>query len=206
MSEYRNLVSLPLPLEGAYIAGMAEQSGPSRALDAILARREQFRAFLIARLGNEADADDVLQNGLVKALRAGSDVRGDEKVVAWFYQVLRNALVDFSRARGARQLRDSTWAADENVEDSEIQKIACQCVDSLIDELKPREAELLRRIELGNEPVAVAAEAIGISANNASVTLHRARKKLRDELVTFCGECSTGACLDCDCKPSARGE
>jgi RNA polymerase sigma-70 factor (ECF subfamily) len=178
---------------------MAEHPTSSTALDAILSERAQFRAFLISRLGNEADADDVLQNALAKALRTASEVRDEQKIVAWFYQVLRNALADYTRERGARAVRDDAWAADRESQDEELEKVACRCVEALIHRLKPREAELVRRIELANEPVAEAARTVGISANNASVTLHRARKRLRESLEEFCGECSAGACLDCDC-------
>ena len=57
------------------------------------------------------------------------------------------------------------------------------------------------RVEIKGEPVKEAAQRMGLSANNASVTLHRARKELRQQLETFCGECAAGACLDCDCGP-----
>ena len=173
---------------------------PPSHLDPILARRQEFRAFLVSRLGSEADADDVLQTGLVKAMHSAAEVRDEQKLTAWFYQVLRNAIVDHMRSRHARELRDDAWALNQaTAGDAEIEKAACRCVETLITELNPREAELVRRIELANEPVADAARVAGISANNASVTLHRARKKLRERLEAFCGECAGGACLDCDC-------
>ena len=183
---------------------------PPPALDPILSRRAEFRAFLVSRLGSEADADDILQNGLVKALRSASDVQDEQKLTAWFYQVLRNAMVDHIRSRRAREVRDDTWALDPTIPaDEEVEKAACRCIEPLIDELKPREAELVRKVELENKPVADAARSAGISPNNASVTLHRARQKLRERLEAFCGECAGGACLDCDCaddKNLGRGD
>ena len=180
---------------------MAEHSSPP-VLDLILSRQGEFRAFLVSRLGNAADADDVLQNGLIKALRNASELRDGQKVTAWFYQVLRNAIVDHIRSKRAREERDDAWATDQLVvPDDEIEKAACRCVETLIDELKPREAELLRKVELRNEAVSDAARSSGLSANNASVTLHRARKKLRERLQAFCGDCAAGACLDCTCAP-----
>src|SRR5687768_10722778 len=93
---------------------MPERPEPP-ALDPILARRAEFRAFLVSRLGSEADADDVLQNGLMKALRNASEVKDEQKLTAWFYQVLRNAMVDHIRARRAREARDDTWAMDRAI-------------------------------------------------------------------------------------------
>jgi RNA polymerase sigma factor (sigma-70 family) len=169
-------------------------------IDPILARRSQFKAFLISRLGSEADADDVLQNGLMKAMRTAGEVRDEEKLTAWFYQLLRNAIVDHIRSHRASEQRDDAWVAHATaVEDRDALKTACACFESLLTDLKPREAELVRRIELGEESVAGAARSLGMSANSASVALHRARKNLRERLEVFCGECATAACLDCDC-------
>jgi RNA polymerase sigma factor (sigma-70 family) len=183
---------------------MARQS-QSSVLAPILARREEFRAFLVSRLGSEADADDVLQIGLVKVMRSTAAVKDDQKITAWFYQILRNSIVDHLRSRQARLTRDDAWAArTASTTDDNAMQIACRCVEAMIDDLPPRDADLVRRIELGDEAVAAAARAVGISANNASVALHRIRKKLRDRLETFCGECAVGACLDCDCEPPRK--
>ena len=56
---------------------------PVRSLDSLLAQRSRFRAFLVSRLGNEADADDVLQNGLLKAMRSAGEVDDAEAALAW---------------------------------------------------------------------------------------------------------------------------
>lgn len=167
---------------------------------ALLAHRHQFKAFLTSRVGNAADAEDLLQNGLVKALQRATEVKDGEKAVAWFYQLLRNVVVDHARSRNAAARRDDAWAADTLTltDDREAQRQICGCFEKLLPSLKPMHAELLRRVELQEEPVAKAASALGITANNASVTLHRARAELRTKLMDFCGSC---ACLDqCECE------
>lgn len=172
----------------------------SSPIDPLLAQRQRFRRFLVARLGNEADADDLLQTSLVKALRASADVRDDHKLTAWFYQVLRHAMIDHARSRGAAAHRDDAWSHHQSVEsDAEAQHDICACFEALLPELKPREAELLRRVELEGDSVAEVARALGMSANHASVTLHRARRSLRERLEAFCGSCASSACLECDC-------
>jgi RNA polymerase sigma-70 factor (ECF subfamily) len=50
------------------------------------------------------------------------------------------------------------------------------------------------------------AEAAGITPNNASVRLFRAREALRQQLQRSCGTCAEHGCLDCSCGgPSSRG-
>ena len=167
--------------------------------DAILAHRHVFKAFLTSRLGNEADAEDLLQNGLVKALQRADEVKEGEKAISWFYQVLRNALVDFVRSRAATARRDDAWATDALglTGDPEVERQICACFEKMLPALRPTHAELIRRVELQGEPVARAANALGITANHASVALHRARRELRARLVDFCCDCS---CLNhCEC-------
>lgn len=174
--------------------------GPSDLTATLLAHRHAFRAFLASRLGNEADAEDLLQNGLVKALQRADEVRDGEKVVAWFYQVLRHVLIDHVRSRQAAAKRDEAWVtqAATLADDPEAERHLCACFEKLLPTLKPAQAELLRRVELQGESVGRVAIALGITANSASVTLHRARAELRKRLVDFCGDC---ACLeDCGCE------
>jgi RNA polymerase sigma factor (sigma-70 family) len=166
----------------------------------LLAHRQAFKAFVASRVGNEADADDLLQNGLVKAMQRADEVKDGEKAVAWFYRILRNAIIDHVRSRTAAEQRDNTWATNNATlaDDDEADRQICACFEKLLPELKPAHAELLRRVELQSEAVSDAAAALGITPNNASVTLHRARAELRDKLVRFCGDCS---CLDdCSCE------
>ncbi|HEY9249537.1 MAG TPA: sigma-70 family RNA polymerase sigma factor [Rariglobus sp.] len=172
---------------------------PVRSIDSLLAQRSRFRAFLVSRLGNEADADDVLQNGLLKAMRSAGEVDDAEKLTAWFYRLLRNAMIDHVRSRSANVRRDEAWMTEVGSRDEEIERSACACFERLLPELKPRDAELLRRVELNDEAVAEVAQSLGMSGGAASVALHRARATLRRRLEDFCGDCAKGACLDCDC-------
>lgn len=165
----------------------------------LLAQRDAFKAFLISRVGNAADAEDLLQNGLVKALERSGEIKDSEKVVAWFYQVLRHVLIDHVRSRSAAERRDDAWASNAVTltDDADAERHLCACFERMLPTLKPTHAELIRRIELQGEPVGQVARALGLTANNASVTLHRARRELRGKLIAFCGDC---ACLDdCDC-------
>ena len=176
------------------------------AAAALLAQRDAFKAFVASRIGNDADAEDLLQQGLVKAIQHAGELKDSDRAVAWFYQLLRNVIVDHARSRQAARRRDDAWASDPTApaaarERAEAEKAICGCFAQLIPTLKPAHAELLRRVELEGETVSAAAAAVGITANNASVTLHRARAELRKRLEQFCGSCADGACLDCDCGP-----
>ena len=67
---------------------------------ALLENHRQFLAFLQKRVGSRADAEDILQDAFVRGLARAADIRDGERAVAWFYRLLRNAVVDHWRARG----------------------------------------------------------------------------------------------------------
>lgn len=177
---------------------------PSHDLDPLLSQRSRFKSFLTNRLGSESDAEDVLQDGFIKAAQCIGELRDGERVAAWFYQVLRHAMIDHVRSRSAARQREMAWI-EQAEHDEETTRQVCACYEALLPQLKPRDAELLRRVELGNEPVTAVASTLGITPNAASVTLHRARRELRRQLEQFCGDCASGACLDCDCAKPPDG-
>ena len=76
---------------------------------------------------------------------------------------------------------------------------------SLLPTLKPEYAAMIERVDLKEQPLSGVAEALGITANNAAVRLHRARIALKRQLERSCGTCATHGCLDCRCgDPRAR--
>jgi RNA polymerase sigma factor (sigma-70 family) len=181
--------------------------GPSEISTALNAERDAFRAFVASRVGSEADAEDILQNGLVRALKHAGNI-DPGKATAWFYRLLRNAIVDHYRQRASDERRKgglgATLAAlgEDVTAAPEWERRICSCMDGVLDTMPPKQAQLLRLVDLEGSTVGDAAEKLQISANSASVTLHRARKELRARLERFCGACASGACLDCDCQPA----
>ena len=112
-------------------------------------QRAAFKAFLVARVGSEAEAEDILQNGLLKAFRRAGDLHDDTKLTAWFYQLLRHAVVDYYRAHGAARRRDDALSQlvarlgdDVAPAPKSWEAQLCSCLGSVVDTLKPQHAEL----------------------------------------------------------------
>jgi DNA-directed RNA polymerase specialized sigma24 family protein len=64
---------------------------------------------------------------------------------------------------------------------------------------------MLRRVDVDDERVVDVARALGISADNANVRLHRARKALRERLQGCCKVASLRACFTCECADEGHG-
>lgn len=176
------------------------------AIGAILSERARFQRFLIARTGSETEAEDLLQQSLLKALRYEAQLHRGEKAVAWFYRILRNAISDHYRQKSSEQRRtDRLWtemqAAGEDfaAPPKDWNRVICACFTGLLPSLNPRYAKLIQRIDLNGESKTAVSRELKITTGTLEVALHRARKSLRQRLELFCGACSREKCLECFC-------
>jgi RNA polymerase sigma factor (sigma-70 family) len=176
---------------------------PSQAvIGRLVSNQREFLAFLQRKVGDHALAEDILQEAFVRSMTKAEGVRDEESAVAWFYRVLRNTIIDHARRCAAVQRKLAAFAAElEQVEaEPELSSQVCGCVRVLAETLKPEYAEALRRIDVEGMSVKAFAEAAGISANNASVRVFRAREALRAQLSRCCGGCAEHGCVDCTCR------
>lgn len=170
----------------------------------LLERRGEFLAFLERRLGDRAAAEDVLQESLLRALERAGEVHTAASARAWFYRVLRNALLDRRRTDERRSRLDAAHLPEEEGP-PEPAREACRCVLDVAAALRPGWAEALDRVEVGEMRVSAFASAAGITPGNASVRLHRARAALRAGVIETCGSCAATGCGSCSCEVPGRG-
>jgi RNA polymerase sigma-70 factor (ECF subfamily) len=167
----------------------------------LVENHRHFLSFLERRVGSRAVAEELLQAAFVRTLEKGGELREGESAVAWFYRLLRNALIDHYRKQAAegRALEREAREATEVGPDPELKQAVCACVGELLPTLKREYAELLRQVDLEERSVPEAAAEVGITPNNAGVRLHRARQALKQQLQACCGSCADHGCGDCTC-------
>lgn len=168
----------------------------------LVSGHQDFLRFLERRLGNRAQAEDVLQDAFVRSLQQADSVE-PETAVAWFYQVLRNALIDRARRQGASAAaleRLSNELGDAHQPAPDTRDAICQCVARLAGTLKPEYAEAIAALEVEGQTLAQFAQTTGITPNNAAVRVHRAREALKKQVKVSCGTCAEHGCVDCTCK------
>lgn len=175
---------------------------PGAVVKALVDNHQRFLAFLERRVGSPDTAEDILQDGFVRALERADTLRSGESASAWFYRLLRNALVDHYRRRSAEDRALAAAAAEPQVpenSEADLRETVFTCIRELIATLKAEYGTALRRVELDGERVDVFAREVGITVTNASVRLHRAREALRHRVLESCGTCVTHGCRDCEC-------
>jgi len=176
----------------------------SAAIAKLVDAHREFLGFLERRVESRAVAEDILQNAFARGLERGAGVQ-DEKVIAWFYRVLRNSVIDHYRQRSSSARALETFGRefpDSQQPDAALRQEICRCVSGLLADLKPEYREALSVVDLEDGNLSDLAERSGISAENAAVRVHRARKALRRKVEQACGTCAEHGCFDCDCKKS----
>jgi len=169
---------------------IAARDGDKAAFDELVRATYAESYTLALRLtGNEEDARDVVQEAYFRAFRGLKRFRGDAQFSTWMYRITANCAATHLGKRNRHrheELKDSDPIADERPSaDPELQADATALRDRLtvaLEGLPPklRQVVVLRDIyDLPHE--AIAAE-LGISETAAKVRLHRARKKLREDL------------------------
>jgi RNA polymerase sigma factor (sigma-70 family) len=182
---------------------------PETPLDQLLAQRKQFLAFLQRRVPDAALAEDILQTAYLRACEHQDDARFGESTVAWFYRLLRNAVIDNFRRQETKNKALEAWARELELivhPSSQLRDEVCTCLADIIDSLKPDYSEVLRAVDLGNRRLQDFALQHDLSASNAGVRIHRARAALRKQLLRTCGTCTEHGCLNCICKRHSGSE
>ena len=175
-------------------------------LSRLFERESEFLAFLQRRVADGALAKDLLQHSFMRAVQEQHQVQSPDRIVSWFYRILRNAIVDYYRARDSNDRKIEAFMQELIASDTdktpafdELRPTVCACLEQLLSTLRPGYANLLNRIDLNGESISSVAKDIGVTPNNLTVRLHRARQALRKSLEESCGICTKHGCLNCTC-------
>ncbi len=182
-------------------AGAADAPDPGAALGTLVENHRAFLRFLEGRVGSKETAEDLLQEAFGRAVTHLNSLRDGESVVAWFYRLLRNAVIDHYRrqAAQARALERFGAELDEAIPPPDVADQICACVSRLAGTLKPEYADALAMVDVQGMSVKDYAGRLGLTPSSAGVRVFRARQALRSQVLASCGTCADHGCLDCSC-------
>jgi len=148
-----------------------------------------IRKFIMKRIHNEHDAEDVLQEVLLKIYANIERIENESKIYAWVYQITRNAIIDYYRKKKYTfELFDlpETIPLYEN-EEKVIDELAI-CIKSMVNHLPEKYKQAIMLTELGNLTQKDLAVELNMSISGAKSRVQRARKMLKEMLLECC-EC-----------------
>jgi RNA polymerase sigma factor (sigma-70 family) len=173
----------------------------TEAIANLVLQRSQFLRFVQRRVESPATAEDIIQSAYIRAIEQAPTLRSEESAAAWFYRILRNAVIDHYRHRAAEDRALERWAQDltKAAPDPQTHEIVCECIDEVLLTMKPAYSEILRSIDLADTTLDTFAKKVGITTGNATVRIHRARQALKKQLTHVCGTCAKHGCINCTC-------
>jgi RNA polymerase sigma factor (sigma-70 family) len=168
----------------------------------LIPQRKLFLHFVQKHVDSPTTAEDILQSAYVRAIEQAPNLRSEESSFAWFYRILRNAVIDHYRHRAAEDRALERWAqnlATEAAPDPETEQVVCECIEEVLPTMKTSYSEILRDVDLAELSLEAFATKAEITPGNAAVRIHRARQALRKQLALVCGLCAKHACVNCTC-------
>lgn len=142
----------------------------------LLEKRNAHFRLAYSYVKNDEDAWDILQDAIVKALRAIHKHQYPEYINSWFYRILINACLDFLRKRKRFISIEETdlETAIDHYQDLDLQ----QALDNLPTELKT--IIILRYFE--DQKIGDIAKMLDLNENTVKTKLYRSLKLLRMDL------------------------
>src|SRR5215469_10805496 len=171
----------------------------------------EFLRFLSGRTQSIHEAEDILQDFYVKAIRSARTIKDPGALKGWLAQELRRTLVDYYRRASVRKAALQRLEASEGpamLIDDDADRAVCNCLYRILPAMPAEYSQLIWQVDLLGQPRSRVAKRLGISPDNLSVRLHRARRALRGALMRFCTTCPTHGFLNCACEqlPADVGE
>lgn len=149
------------------------------------AHEGELRGYLRHRLGNHEDADDLLQDVFIKALRQGNAFCRIDNPRAWLFHVARNALAD--RLRVAHTMIELPEDIPAPLGDpAPVVDDLAQCLPRVLSELSAEDRLAITLCDIEGQPQQALADRLGITLSGAKSRLQRARKRLREKMERGC--------------------
>ena len=146
-----------------------------------------LKRFLHAKISNEADVDDLLQDILIKTYNNLAAVKTQKSVKSWLFQIANNTIIDYYRKKG--RVQDAN--IEENWAEDDVQEITIDlsnCISPFINALPEENANLLTAIDVNNQSQKEYAEQLGISYSTLKSRVQKSRgllKKVFDDCCHF---------------------
>jgi RNA polymerase sigma-70 factor (ECF subfamily) len=154
--------------------------------------------FIARRIRTPEDAEDILQEVMLRIHRHSGDLQHTDRVTGWVYRIASNATADYYRQPTRRELpsgqgtdlpqRDGSSGAAVWTEPdtAELRSELAVCLAPMVESLPPINREALRLTEFERLTQTQAAAQLGISVSGMKTRVQRARGQLKDLLLDCC--------------------
>ncbi|MBI5855963.1 MAG: RNA polymerase sigma factor SigZ [Nitrospirae bacterium] len=159
-----------------------------------------LRVFIAKRVGNEAEADDIVQEVFLRAHRRIGSLKDSRRMVSWLFQIARHAIIDHYRTAARRREQPAGLAGDmetvhpvpaapiigEEAGSGRLRGELAGCLRPMIEALPTPYREAVTLVELEGLTQQTAAKQLGLSVSGMKSRVQRGRRLLKEMLDDCC--------------------
>lgn len=167
-------------------ADFAPTPGLSDAIALDLHRK--LLAFFRRRLSNANDAEDLVQETMLRIVRAFHDLRSRDRLQPWIFRIAGGVLADYWKARS--RTTESGLDTDEipasDASTANAAKDLAGCLELFTRRLPERYREAVELSELSELPHREIADRLGLSVSGVKSRVQRGREQLKLLVLECC--------------------
>jgi RNA polymerase sigma-70 factor (ECF subfamily) len=146
----------------------------------------RLRSFLRRRVRDDATADDLAQETLLKAYRSRAVLHDGTRLEAWLFRVARTTLIDHYRRQKPTEEARAELEAESRDEVASLRAAIAASTCRFLDDLPESYREPVRLAELEGLPLAEIALRLNLSLTAVKSRVRRGRQMLKRKLQACC--------------------
>lgn len=148
-------------------------------------RRRLFR-FVLARVADEATAEDIVHDVLVRAYVRRNALRDHSRFTQWLYQIARNAVIDHYRAQRPTIPLPENLPDAESEDSHQARMELSACLQPFVQALPDHYRKAIELSEIQGRSQRDIADELGLSLSGAKSRIQRGRRMLADMVLDCC--------------------
>src|SRR5215469_9995314 len=144
--------------------------------------------FIRRRVSDESTAEDVLQDVFLNIHQHVDTLRDAKKLESWMYRITRNAIIDSYRYSRPMTTLEAQEVLDlpEELPDDDVVSELLPCVRAMVKNLPAQDRQAVVLTDYQGLTQKELAERLGLSFSGAKSRVHRARERLKHQLLDCC--------------------
>ncbi|MBV6647805.1 MAG: RNA polymerase sigma factor [Cyclobacteriaceae bacterium] len=157
------------------------KAGDAQALTKLVDSHKELAFNIALRItDNVQDAEDIVQESFLKALKNLTRFREESKFSSWLYKIVYNeAIAYIKKQKRATDFLDAPFSEPIHEKENDSYSDNYQKLFKAIDQLSITERNIIELFYLGDKSIKDIQNIVGKNPSNIKVILHRARLKMQ---------------------------